>query len=147
MGYGSSTSPRREPYRLNQTIAVDVLLEHLRLDHAHRIRRSGGDSCQRYNRNMLSLEQLRSRRKEILEIAQRYGASQVRVFSSVARGEANAESDIDFLVKFEPTRSLIDQALLKQDLEALLERPVDVVSENGINPLLRNRILSEAIPL
>lgn len=89
---------------------------------------------------MLSLEQLRSRRKEILEIAQRYGAS-------VARGEANAESDIDFLVKFEPTRSLIDQALLKQDLEALLERPVDVVSENGINPLLRNRILSEAIPL
>jgi predicted nucleotidyltransferase len=96
---------------------------------------------------MLSLEQLRSRRKEILEIAQRYGASQVRVFSSVARGEANAESDIDFLVKFEPTRSLIDQALLKQDLEALLERPVDVVSENGINPLLRNRILSEAIPL
>jgi predicted nucleotidyltransferase len=96
---------------------------------------------------MLSLEQLRSRRKEILEIAQRYGASQVRVFGSVARGEANAESDIDFLVKFEPTRSLIDQALLKQDLEALLERPVDVVSENGINPLLRNRILSEAIPL
>jgi predicted nucleotidyltransferase len=96
---------------------------------------------------MLSLEQLRSRRKEILEIAQRYGASQVRVFGSVARGEANAESDIDFLVKFEPTRSLIDQALLKQDLEALLERSVDVVSENGINPLLRNRILSEAIPL
>jgi len=96
---------------------------------------------------MLSLEQLRSRRKEILEIARRYGASQVRVFGSVARGEANAESDIDFLVKFEPTRSLIDQALLKQDLEALLERPVDVVSENGINPLLRNRILSEAIPL
>jgi predicted nucleotidyltransferase len=96
---------------------------------------------------MLSLEQLRSRRKEILEIAQRYGASQVRVFGSVARWEANAESDIDFLVKFEPTRSLIDQALLKQDLEALLERPVDVVSENGINPLLRNRILSEAIPL
>jgi Predicted nucleotidyltransferases len=96
---------------------------------------------------MLSLEQLRSRRKEILEIVQRYGASQVRVFGSVARGEANAESDIDFLVKFEPTRSLIDQALLKQDLEALLERPVDVVSENGINPLLRNRILSEAIPL
>jgi predicted nucleotidyltransferase len=96
---------------------------------------------------MLSLEQLRSRREEILEIARRYGASQVRVFGSVARGEANAESDIDFLVKFEPTRSLIDQALLKQDLEALLERPVDVVSENGINPLLRNRILSEAIPL
>jgi predicted nucleotidyltransferase len=96
---------------------------------------------------MLSLEQLRSRRKEILEIAQRYGASQVRVFGSVTRGEANAESDIDFLVKFEPTRSLIDQALLKQDLEVLLERPVDVVSENGINPLLRNRILSEAIPL
>jgi predicted nucleotidyltransferase len=96
---------------------------------------------------MLSLEQLRSRREEILEIARRYGASQVRVFGSVARGEANAESDIDFLVKFEPTRSLIDQALLKQDLEALLERPVDVVSENGINPLLRNRILSEATPL
>jgi predicted nucleotidyltransferase len=96
---------------------------------------------------MLSLEQLRSRREEILEIARRYGASQVRVFGSVARGEANAESDIDFLVRFEPTRSLIDQALLKQDLEALLERPVDVVSENGINPLLRNRILSEAIPL
>jgi len=52
---------------------------------------------------------LRSRREEILEIARRYGASQVRVFGSVARGEANAESDIDFLVKFEPTRSLIDQ--------------------------------------
>lgn len=93
------------------------------------------------------LEELRRRREEILQAAARHGAYNVRVFGSVATGEAGADSDIDFLVKFEAQRSLIDQALLKQELEHLLGRRVDVVSEDGLYWLLRRRILREAVPL
>ncbi len=93
------------------------------------------------------LDELRKRRAEILRIAEKYGAHNVRVFGSVATGEANEASDIDLLVKFEPARSLIDQVLLQQALEQLLGRRVDVVSEEGIYWLLRRRILREAIPL
>ncbi len=93
------------------------------------------------------LEELRRRREEILQTAARHGAYNVRVFGSVATGEAGEDSDIDFLVKFEAQRSLIDQALLKQELEHLLGRRVDVVSEDGLYWLLRRRILQEAVPL
>lgn len=93
------------------------------------------------------LEELRRRREEILQTAARHGAYDVRVFGSVATGEAGEDSDIDFLVKFEAQRSLIDQALLKQELEHLLGRRVDVVSEDGLYWLLRRRILQEAVPL
>jgi hypothetical protein len=92
-------------------------------------------------------EQLRQKREEILGLCARYGARNVRVFGSVARGEANETSDIDLLVEFEPGRSLLDQAGLVFDLETLLGRKVDVVTENGLYWLLRRRIMKEARPL
>lgn len=90
---------------------------------------------------------LQEKREEILRICAKYGARHVRVFGSVARGEADEESDIDLIVEFEPGRSLLDHAGLLLELEMLLERPVDVVSDRGLKPRVRERVLREAIPL
>lgn len=87
------------------------------------------------------------RREEILRIASAHGARNVRVFGSVARGEAGERSDIDFLVEFEPGQSLLDHSGLVNDLEELLGCKVDVVTESGLYWLLRRRILKEAQPL
>lgn len=93
-------------------------------------------------------EQLvKEKREEILRIAARHGARNVRVFGSVVRGEAGDQSDIDFLVEFEPGHSLLDQAGMVNDLEDLLGCKVDVVTEGGLYWLLRRRILNEAQPL
>jgi len=80
-------------------------------------------------------------------LAARHGASEVRVFGSVARGEAREESDVDFLVELEPGRSLLDHAALVIDLQDLLARRVDVATVRGLRQDLRDRILAEAIPL
>ena len=93
------------------------------------------------------LQRLRERRAEILQLCARYGASDVRVFGSVARGEADVASDVDLIVRFEPGRSLLDHAALWLELEALLGCRVDVISEAGLKPRVRDRVLSEAIPL
>ena len=90
---------------------------------------------------------LKSRREEILSIAASHGARNVRVFGSVARGEAGENSDIDLLVELDQGRSLLDLTGLVVDLEELLERKVDVVTEQGLYWLLRRRILKEARPL
>ena len=90
---------------------------------------------------------LRKNRAAILRIAARHGARKVRVFGSVARGEATADSDIDFLVEMEPGRSLFDLGGLHADLEELLGCKVDVVTDGGISPYLKDRILTEARPL
>ena len=90
---------------------------------------------------------LRARREEILRLAARHGASEVRVFGSVARGEAREESDVDFLVELEPGRSLLDHAALVIDLQDLLARRVDVATVRGLREDLRDRVLAEAIPL
>ena len=90
---------------------------------------------------------VKEKREEILRIASRYGAHDVRVFGSVVRGEAGDRSDIDFLVEFEPGQSLLDHAGLVNDLEELLGCKVDVVTESGLYWLLRRRILKEAQPL
>jgi len=90
---------------------------------------------------------LRERREEILRIAARHGARNVRVFGSVARCETGDESDVDLLVEFEAGRTLLDQAGLVVELEELLGRKVDVVTEGGLDWLLRRRILKEARPL
>jgi len=71
----------------------------------------------------------------------------VRIFGSVARGEADSESDIDFLVNMEPGRSLLDLCGLLIDLEELLGRKVDVVTEKGLRDRIRERVLKEAIAL
>jgi predicted nucleotidyltransferase len=90
---------------------------------------------------------LKSRREEILHIAASHGARNVRIFGSVARGEADEQSDIDLLVEFEPGRSLLDHAGLWLELQELLGCKVDVVSERGIKPRIRERVLREAVPL
>jgi predicted nucleotidyltransferase len=90
---------------------------------------------------------LQKYRTEILDLAMRHGARDVRVFGSLARGEGSEGSDLDLLVKLEEGRSLLDLVGLKQDLEDLLRRPVDVVTEKALSPHLRERVLSEAIPL
>jgi predicted nucleotidyltransferase len=92
-------------------------------------------------------ELLKAKREEILEVCARYGARQVRVFGSVARGEADEQSDIDFLVELEPGRALLDLGGLQYDLEQLLGRRVDVVTERGLKPRIRERVLREAVPL
>ncbi len=92
-------------------------------------------------------ELLRQRSEEILRICAKYGARNVRVFGSVARGEADEHSDIDLLVEFEPDRSLLDHAALWLELQELLGRRVDVVSERGLKPRIRERVLREAVPL
>ena len=96
---------------------------------------------------MLVEQLLKSKRAQILDIASRHGARNVRVFGSVARGEADDTSDIDLVVEFEPSRSLLDHAQLWLDLQDLLGCKVDVVSERGIKPRIRDRVLREAIPL
>lgn len=90
---------------------------------------------------------LMSKRDDVLRIAARHGARNVRVFGSVARGDADEKSDIDLLVEFEPGRSLLDHAGLWMDLQELLGCKVDVVSERGIKPRIRERVLQEAFPL
>jgi len=90
---------------------------------------------------------LQTKRKKILQIAARHGARKVRVFGSVARGEARRGSDVDFLVDMEEGRSLLDHAALILDLERLLKRPVDVASERGLRQPLRKEVLRDAIAL
>ena len=96
----------------------------------------------------MTLDELRrEKRIQILSLAQRHGASNVRVFGSVARGFATDTSDVDLLVDFSPERSLLDQVALSQDLQKLLGCRVDVVEPGGVSPYLAEAILSEAIPL
>jgi uncharacterized protein len=92
-------------------------------------------------------ELLQEKREDILRIATRRGASNIRVFGSVARGEADAKSDIDLLVDLEPGRSLFDLGGLLMDLQELLGHKVDVVTERGLREGIRERVLKEAIPL
>jgi len=92
-------------------------------------------------------ELLHEKREDILRIASRRGAYNVRVFGSVARGEADAKSDIDLLVDLEPGRSLFDLGGLLMDLQNLLGHEVDVVTERGLRERIRERVLKEAIPL
>lgn len=87
------------------------------------------------------------RREAILELAARHGARTVRVFGSAARGDAGLESDLDLLVDMEKGRSLLDQIAFWQDVEELLGFEVDVITERGVSPYLRERILAEARPL
>ncbi len=92
-------------------------------------------------------ELLRTKREDILRIAKNYGAYNVRVFASVARGEADSESDIDLLVNMEPGRSLLDLCGLLADIEDLLGCKVDVVTEDGLRERIRERVLKEAVVL
>lgn len=97
---------------------------------------------------MTLLATLREKREEILQIAAKHGAYNVRVFGSVVRGEETSESDIDFLIDYdlEKITPWFPGGLL-MDLQDLLGRKVDVLTERGISPRMRERVLAEAMPL
>lgn len=92
-------------------------------------------------------ELLREKRQEILQIAAKHGAYNVRIFGSVVRGEADEQSDVDVLVELEADRSLMDLGGLLMDLENLLGCKVDVVTVRGLRKRIRERVLREAVPL
>ena len=95
----------------------------------------------------MGIEELKAKREAILRIASRHGARQVRVFGSVARGESEAGSDVDLLVRLDPGVTLLQHAALARELSALLGCSVDVISERGLRPSLRESVLQEAVPL
>lgn len=96
---------------------------------------------------MTPLELLQQKREDIRRIATKHGAYNLRVFGSVARGEARPDSDIDLLIEKGPTTSSWFPAGLVLELEEMLGRRVEIVTEKALNPDLRDRVLSEAIPL
>lgn len=95
----------------------------------------------------MTVQQLHDHAAAIRKIAARHGALNVRVFGSHARGEARPDSDLDLLVRMEKGRTLLDLIAVQQDVEDLLGIDVDVVSEGGLSPYLRDAILGEARPL
>lgn len=95
----------------------------------------------------MNLKTLLNQREQILQIAAKYGASNIQLFGSVARQENTSESDIDFLVELDSQRTLLDQIALIQDLEELLGCRVDVVEPDCLHEAIRSKVLQEAIPL
>ena len=96
---------------------------------------------------MITKEDLFKRREEIIAIARQYGASDIRIFGSVARGDTNENSDVDLIVRFEPGRSLFDHGGLIEDLRNLLGIKVDVISDDGIRERWRKHLEQESVPL
>jgi hypothetical protein len=96
---------------------------------------------------MITAQTLKQRRQEILEVAARYGAHNLRIFGSVARGDATEASDLDLIARFEPGRSLLDQGGLLMDLQDLLGVKVDVISEGAISGRFGQVVSKEAMPL
>jgi len=92
-------------------------------------------------------ESLKEKRGEILSVAAQHGATKVRVFGSVARGDAGLDSDVDLLVEFEPGATLLRHAALSRKLKNIIGRDVQVVSERALRPRIRDRIIQEAVPL
>jgi uncharacterized protein len=92
-------------------------------------------------------EILKDKREEIMRLAARHGAKNLRVFGSVARGDAGPDSDVDFLVELEPGRTLLDVGGLLADLEDLLGRRVEIARPDALSPYLRDRVLDEAVAL
>jgi predicted nucleotidyltransferase len=90
---------------------------------------------------------LNHQREAVIRIAQSHGARRVRIFGSAVRGEARLDSDIDLLIDLEAGRSLLDLVAIKQDLEDLLGREVDVVTEAAISPYIRDEVVRDAVPL
>lgn len=90
---------------------------------------------------------LHAKRKKIMEIAAQYGAKNLRVFGSVARGEDNSKSDVDFLIDMERGRSYFDLVSLSDALEKILKCKIDLITSKGVSPYLKKRIFFEAKPL
>ena len=93
------------------------------------------------------LESLLDKRSELIAAARRHGASNIRLFGSVVRGEETASSDVDLLVDLAEERGFDDYLALAEELEALIGRKVDLVTSRGVSPFLRPLIEREALPL
>lgn len=96
---------------------------------------------------MTTSEIVKEKREEIMRVAARYNVDGLRVFGSTARGDADADSDIDILVRPPAGFTLLLHAALVRELEALLGRKVDIVSERGLRARIREHVLREAVPL
>ena len=96
---------------------------------------------------MVSFNDIRARREEVLSLAAKHGAHNVRVFGSVARGDNTPSSDIDLLVNMEPDRSLFDRIELMHDLEDMLHVKVDVVNEKALPSIIRDEVLHQGVAL
>ena len=96
---------------------------------------------------MTTIEVIQAKRDDVLQVARKHGVTSIRIFGSVARGDDSPESDIDLLITIGPVVSSWFPAGLILDLEALLGRDVEIVTEPGLNPLLREQVLSEAVNL
>lgn len=92
-------------------------------------------------------QQIQEKRDEICAIAAQHGAYNIRIFGSVVRGEAGPDSDVDFLIDAGPTTSSWFPAGLILDLQKILDRRVEVVTEKALSPFIRDYVLREAIPL
>jgi prevent-host-death family protein len=108
---------------------------------------AGSDASRGVRSSPAAIEWLKAKREEILSIADRYGARNIRVFGSAARGQATSTSDVDILVDLEPGRSLLDLGGLLDDLQRLLGCSVDVVTPNTLRDSIRQKVLREAVPL
>lgn len=96
---------------------------------------------------MGTFDRLHEHREKILQLAAEFGAKNVRVFGSVARGEDTPESDVDFLVEWDESASLTDWVGFQQEVERVLGLKVDVVSEASLHWYIRDKVLAEARPL
>ena len=96
---------------------------------------------------MLTRQTLREKREAILEIARRYGASDVRIFGSVARGDSDENSDLDLVVRLDRGRTLLDQGGLLMELREFLQMKVDVVTEGALTGRFGEVVRGEAVPL
>jgi len=90
---------------------------------------------------------LKEKKTDILRIAEKHGAHNIRVFGSVARGDSLPDSDVDILVDMDEERSLLDLGGLLMDLQELLGRKVDVVTEKGLRERIRDRVIKDAVPI
>lgn len=93
------------------------------------------------------MDLVKSRRNEILSVAKRHGVTRVRVFGSMARGDAGPGSDLDLLVDVGPRTSPWFPGGLAAELESMLGLPVQIVTERGLDQLVREHVLREAVPL
>lgn len=107
----------------------------------------GSSAWNRYDISVLTKTQILERREAILQAARRHGAYDVRLFGSVARGDATDRSDVDLIVTFDPGRTLMDHAALIGDLEDLLGAKVDVIDADGMRPRFRAVVEREAVAL
>ena len=95
----------------------------------------------------MNIQELKKKRESIISVVERNGGRKVRIFGSLARGEGLTDSDVDILIELDPGRSLLDILAIKQDLEDLLHRNVDVLTESAVSPYIKDDIMSEAVAL